>query len=297
MPEGSVGSAVPANRGIPSMLRQRVITALAIVVPVVLLILLAPPWLFGLFILLIVGAGGREWAQLAGFGSTGSRVVFAAAIPALLAVLMLLWWSAGWSVWHLAILVVALLWWLFVLIGLTWYSPGLSRRPSGRLLLRVGGLLTLVPAGMALLWLHDHAPVLVLYLIALVAAADTGAYFVGRRFGRTKLAPEISPGKTREGLFGALFGAILVALLTAWLFDLAQMDALVFGLLGVVVALVSVAGDLQESVLKREAGAKDSGTLLPGHGGILDRVDSLTAAAPVFLFGLLWTALLLPGKL
>jgi phosphatidate cytidylyltransferase len=277
------------------MLRQRVLTALAIVVPVVLLILLAPAWLFGLFILVVVGTGAWEWARLAGFTSSGSRVAFAAAIPVLLALLMLSWWSFGWSTWHVAVLVAALVWWLFVFIGLAWYSPGLSRRPSGRFLLRAGGLLTLVPAGMALLWLHDHAPVLVLYLIALVAAADTGAYFVGRRFGRSKLAPEISPGKTREGLFGALFGAILVALLAARLFGLTPMDALVFGLLGVVVALVSVAGDLQESVLKREAGAKDSGTLLPGHGGILDRVDSLTAASPVFLFGLLWTGLLALG--
>lgn len=277
------------------MLRQRVLTALAIVVPTVLLILLAPPWLFGLFILLVVSAGAREWSQLAGFASPVSRVAFAATVPALLALLMLMWWTAGWSVWHLAILSAALIWWLFVFVVLPWYSPGLSKRPSGRFLLRAGGLLTLVPAGMALLWLHDQAPLLVLYLIALVAAADTGAYFVGRRFGRSQLAPEISPGKTREGLFGALCGAILVALVAAWLFGLAPMDALVFGLLGVVVALVSVAGDLQESVLKREAGAKDSGTMLPGHGGILDRVDSLTAAAPVFLFGLLWTALLVPG--
>ena len=279
----------------PHVLRQRVLTAVAIVVPLVLLILLAPPWLFGLFILLIVGAGAREWAQLAGFASPVSRVAFAASIPGLLALLMLMWWTTGWSVWHLAVLSVALVWWLFVFVFLPSYSPGLSQRPSGRILLRAAGLLTLVPAGMALLWLHDQAPALVLYLIALVAAADTGAYFVGRQFGRSKLAPEISPGKTREGLFGALFAAILVALLAAWLFGLAQLDALVFGLLGVVVAMVSVAGDLQESVLKREAGAKDSGTLLPGHGGILDRVDSLTAAAPVFLFGLLWTALLAPG--
>ncbi|MFO8152397.1 phosphatidate cytidylyltransferase [Thioalkalivibrio sp.] len=278
------------------MLRQRVLTALAIAVPLIVLILLAPPWLFGLFILLVVGLGAREWAQLAGFASAGSRATFAAAIPALLALLMLLWWTAGWSVWHLGALALALIWWVFVFVGLAWYSPGLSARPSGRFLLRTGGLLTLVPAGIALLWLHDQAPSLVLYLIALVAAADSAAYFVGRRFGRSKLAPEISPGKTREGLFGALLGAIVVALGGAWLFGLSEIDALVFGLLGVVVALVSVAGDLQESVLKREAGAKDSGALLPGHGGILDRVDSLTAAAPIFLLGLLWTALLAPAS-
>ncbi|TVP82220.1 phosphatidate cytidylyltransferase [Thioalkalivibrio sp.] len=274
------------------MLRQRIITALAIIVPVFLLIVFAPTWLFGLFVLAVVGLGAWEWARLGGFHSSTARLGYVASALALFGALLLVWLTAGWSTWHWAVLVLAVLWWLFVFLGLAWYRQGLSGNPSGRLLLQAAGMLTLVPAGLALTWLHATAPLLVLYLILLVGAADTGAYFAGRQFGRSKLAPEISPGKTREGLFGALFLVIPVGLLGAWLFGLAAMDALVFGLLSIVVALVSVAGDLQESVLKREAGAKDSGTLLPGHGGVLDRIDSLTAAAPVFLFGLLWTALL-----
>jgi phosphatidate cytidylyltransferase len=279
----------------PSVLRQRVITAVAIIVPVGLLIGFGPSWLVALFALLVVALAAWEWGRLGQFASPYAQYAFTVAAPALLAMLLLLWLGGGWSAWHLAVLVLAGLWWLLVFLGLAWYRPGLGAAPAGHLLLRVAGLLTLVPAGLALVWLHTASATLVFYLILLVAAADTGAYFVGRRFGRSKLAPEISPGKTREGLLGALFAVILVGLLGAWLFGLAAMDALVFGLLSIVVALVSVAGDLQESVLKREAGVKDSGTLLPGHGGILDRIDSLTAAAPVFLLGLLWTALLPAG--
>jgi phosphatidate cytidylyltransferase len=277
------------------MLRQRVITAIAIIVPVGLLIGLGPSWLVALLALLVVALAAWEWGRLVKFTWPFARQAFTAAAPVLLALLLLLWFDSGWSAWHLAALALAGLWWLLVFVGLAWYRPGLGTVPAGRLLLRAAGLLTLVPAGLALVWLHTASPTLVFYLILLVAAADTGAYFVGRRFGRNKLAPEISPGKTREGLLGALFAVVLVGLLGAWLFGLAAMDALVFGLLSVVVALVSVAGDLQESVLKREAGVKDSGTLLPGHGGVLDRIDSLTAAAPVFLLGLLWTALLPVG--
>jgi phosphatidate cytidylyltransferase len=279
----------------PSVLRQRVITAVAIIVPVGLLIGFGPSWLVALFALLVVALAAWEWGRLGQFASPYAQYAFTVAAPALLAMLLLLWLGGGWSAWHLAVLVLAGLWWLLVFLGLAWYRPGLGAAPAGHLLLRVAGLLTLVPAGLALVWLHTASATLVFYLILLVAAADTGAYFVGRRFGRSKLAPEISPGKTREGLLGALFAVIFVGLLGAWLFGLAAMDALVFGLLSIVVALVSVAGDLQESVLKREAGVKDSGTLLPGHGGILDRIDSLTAAAPVFLLGLLWTALLPAG--
>ncbi len=278
------------------MLRQRLLTALAIIVPAFLLIAFAPTWAFGLVVVIVVAAGAWEWMQLSGLVTPVARVGYLLATLVLLVAPLVAGIFSGWSSWHIAVLILAVIWWFFVFIALAWYRVGIGANPSGRLLLRAAGLLTLVPAGLALVWMHTIDPMLVLYLIILVAAADTGAYFAGKRFGRSKLAPEISPGKTREGLLGALFTVILVGLLGAWLFGLAQMDALVFGLLSIVVALVSVAGDLQESVLKREAGAKDSGTLLPGHGGVLDRIDSLTAAAPVFLFGLLWTALL-PGSL
>ncbi|AHE98598.1 phosphatidate cytidylyltransferase [Thioalkalivibrio paradoxus] len=277
------------------MLKQRILTALAIIVPVFLLIAFAPSGLVAGFVLLVIALGAFEWARLGSFEGQGARVAFAVLVLAVPAGLLLIWGDAGWTGFHAWVLALGVVWWGLVFLGLPAYRPGLGARRWGRWLLRGAAFPTLAPAALALIWLHDSAPMLVIYLILLVAAADTGAFFIGRRFGRSPLAPDISPGKTREGLLGALAATLPVALIGAWAFGLQAMDALVFVLLGIVVALVSVAGDLQESVLKREAGAKDSGMLLPGHGGILDRVDSLTAAAPVFAAGLLWTALFAQG--
>lgn len=273
------------------MLRQRVITAFAIGIPVLLLVLFGSTGLFALFVVAVVGVGSWEWARLAGLSTTPQRVLFSGFVLLFCAGLILHWEDAGWTALHASVFLVAVAWWTIVFFGLVWYRPGLGRLRGGRLLLRAAGIFTLVPAALALVWLHSYDPKLLVYLVVLVAAADTGAYFAGKRFGRSKLAPDISPGKTREGLFGALAGVIVVGTAAATLFGLAPMEALLFLLLSVLAALVSVAGDLQESVLKREAGEKDSGSLLPGHGGVLDRIDSLTAAAPVFVAGLLWTAL------
>ena len=131
----------------------------------------------------------------------------------------------------------------------------------------------------------DDGPVLVLFLFVLIWVADSGAYFAGRAFGKTKLSPFVSPGKTWAGAMGALAGAVFsaVVLITGgWAGDAALVP---FVLLSLLVTAVSIGGDLWESRLKREAGVKDSGNLLPGHGGVLDRVDSLLAAAPVFAVG------------
>jgi len=128
---------------------------------------------------------------------------------------------------------------------------------------------------------------LILLLLLIVWAADTGAYFAGRRFGNSKLAPQISPGKTRAGLYGGLLLAPLVALLAVHMMPIEKIEALPLILLSLVTALVSVGGDLLISMHKRTSGFKDSGNLLPGHGGVLDRLDSLLAAAPFFALGLL----------
>jgi phosphatidate cytidylyltransferase len=131
---------------------------------------------------------------------------------------------------------------------------------------------------------HDGAEWL-LYGLMLVWVADSGAYFSGKRFGRNKLAPAISPGKTREGLYGAVAAVCVYSVIAAYYFGLDIKDATYLLLLAVVLTLVSVAGDLYESVLKRERGVKDSGAILPGHGGVLDRIDSVLAAMPVFMVG------------
>ena len=136
--------------------------------------------------------------------------------------------------------------------------------------------------------LHERNPIMLMFLLALIWVADIAAYFIGKRFGKNKLVPELSPGKSHEGLWAALAASLTLAILGAYLFELDKKVWIYFGCLCLLTALISVVGDLYESLLKRKAGVKDSGRILPGHGGILDRIDSLTAAAPGFVLGLYW---------
>ena len=277
------------------MVKQRVLTALALLLPLGLLFAFAPNGLVAVVVGLVVALGAWEWARMSHFRADTSQ-----GLLVLLLVVTTGWVLGsgvigGWSVSHYTLLGLAVLWWALVLVGLLAYRPGWSKHTLGRWSLRLSSFLTLVPAGLAIVWLHCLNPLLVFYLVALVAVADTAAFFVGRRFGRTKLAPGISPGKSREGLLGALIAVSVFSAAAAWAWALAPLDAVAWLLLSLVVAMVSVVGDLHESILKREAGVKDSGTLLPGHGGMLDRMDSMTAAAPIFLAGLLWTALPVTG--
>jgi phosphatidate cytidylyltransferase len=165
----------------------------------------------------------------------------------------------------------------------------IAPRPGLKVGELAAGVLVLAAPWGALIELHEsdpHGRALVLFFLMLVWTADSLAYFVGRRWGRTKLAPRVSPGKTREGVYGALAGALLWGLLLGWVSSLGPSGTLAAVLLCGVTVLISVVGDLYESLLKRRRGVKDSSHLLPGHGGMLDRVDSLTAAAPVFVLGL-----------
>jgi phosphatidate cytidylyltransferase len=143
-------------------------------------------------------------------------------------------------------------------------------------------------AWLAMVKLNQQKPSLLLFLFLIVWMADTAAYFAGKRFGKNKLAEQLSPGKTREGLLGAVIGTFILSLAGVWWFELNIMQSVYFVLLCVLTALISVVGDLFESLLKRNAGAKDSGSLIPGHGGVLDRIDSILAAAPGFVLGMYW---------
>jgi len=152
------------------------------------------------------------------------------------------------------------------------------------------GFLVLIPAWVAMVGMkaHPQGNLLIFMLFLLVWGADIGAYFTGKRFGRKKLIPQVSPGKTREGVLGGLAVCVLVAIGFAISSELSMGATLALLLLALVTGMVSVLGDLFESMFKRERGIKDSGRILPGHGGILDRIDSLTAAAPIFLLGQYW---------
>ena len=186
-----------------------------------------------------------------------------------------------------AVLWVALAWWGLALLWIVRYPT-----PVPVVLAALAGVLVLVPfwlAMVSILRIPNQGPVLTLLALCVVSAADIGAYFSGRRFGRLKLAPQVSPGKTWEGLIGGVLLAGLAAAAGAVLLDLPAMVMLPTGL---GVAVLSVVGDLTESMFKRNVGAKDSGHLVPGHGGVLDRLDSITAAMPLFALALSWLGLI-----
>ncbi len=236
----------------------------------------------------VILLGGWEWTRLMGLASLSGRLLFLGLLTASLVGMFL---AAGryFPSLGLPFFVAITAWWFLVayrLLRLKTIEPMTHPR---FLLQGAIGLLVLAPAWAALIALHQssaNGPLLMLFLLFLIWTADSGAYFAGYRWGRTKLAPVVSPGKTRAGLYGALAGAVCCGLFLAWLLaDLGRVHWYV--LLAVVTVLFSVVGDLYESLCKRRAGLKDSGDILPGHGGVLDRVDSLTAAAPVFLVGLM----------
>ena len=269
------------------MLMQRVVTALVLIPPVVAGVWFLPNSLFAVVLATLLLVGAWEWAQLISLRDGVIRIVYVAAIALMFVALY------GWrdqSVLQLSILCLTAIWWVLALLWVNRYPAGLQATDSRRALKAVIGLLLLGPAFLALILLHARVqgPLWILFVLVLIWAADTGAYFSGRRFGRHKLALRVSPGKTWEGAAGGLMLSALAAGLAGyWLFGLEAWQLLLFVLLCAGVVVFSIVGDLTESMFKRHAGVKDSGTLFPGHGGVLDRLDSLFAAAPLFLGGLI----------
>jgi phosphatidate cytidylyltransferase len=266
------------------VLKQRVITAL-ILGPLVVwaTLALASPW-FAVVAAVVFCLGAWEWGVLAGLGK-GVSVAYAAAIGAAFAGTYP-WVGADGTALQ-AVLGVGLLWWVAALLLVMRFPGGSGIWGRSRILRLSAGILILFPSWLALVALHERAaPGFALLVMVLVSAADIGAYFAGRRFGKHKLAPRVSPGKTWEGFGGAVGITLITAAAGIWALGVAGAHAAAFAVLCVLTVAVSVLGDLVESMFKRMVGAKDSSALLPGHGGILDRIDSLTAAAPVFATGI-----------
>jgi phosphatidate cytidylyltransferase len=262
------------------VLKQRLITAVLLGILVILSTLLLPSAWFGSALLAFIVLGAWEWSGLL-FKPAGQVIYCAVVIGCIGVAWRLLQQHA--VIW-LTVLLTSL-YWCYVPVWLWRYAvnPGCNSALTWAL----AGFITLLPLWVVLMDLHSTSafgPPYVLFLFVLVAVADSSAYFVGRRWGRHKLAPRLSPGKTFEGAIGAIAATLLVALPGAALLGVRQ--RLLFLLVCLVTAGFSIIGDLLESMLKRQHAAKDSGFLLPGHGGLLDRLDSLTAAAPVFLLGL-----------
>lgn len=266
------------------MLLQRILTAAVLLAALSVVLLWLPRAAALLALALVVLAGAWEWAGLARIEGGLRKALYTAACAA---AVLLLWRLAALPGGFLWVMTATLAWWV-VAFGWLALAPGYG----GRALTAAAGLVTLAPMWVALERLYEHSghgPMLVVFIFVLIWAADIGAYFVGRRLGRYKLAPRVSPNKTWEGVLGGLALGALVALAgRAWF----GFDAAGFLPLCLAVILVSVVGDLTESLFKRQAGVKDSSSVLPGHGGVLDRIDSLTAAVPVYALGLLWLGVL-----
>lgn len=278
------------------MLKQRVITALILVAVLLALLFYTSAAQFAVVVGLIVMVGAWEWANLAGFTRQSQRIAYAASIGLL--ILACAFYcdfvdSASLALLRVRdVLSVACVWWALALLWVQSY-PSSALLWGSQWLRALIGILVLVPTWLALLMLREEpaGAWLIVLMMAIVAAADIGAYFTGKAFGRRKLAPAVSPGKTWEGFAGGLCCALLVALGAGWLSG----QPLLLTALVVPTVLASVLGDLLESMLKRHRGIKDSSQLLPGHGGVLDRIDSMTAAAPVFALAVLVSGWQLPG--
>jgi phosphatidate cytidylyltransferase len=265
------------------MLMQRVITALVLAPLMLAGIYWLPEAGFAAFIGAIVAIGAWEWANLAGFQRITTRMGMAVAI---LIALVVLWWlqhSTGLT--WLQLTLWSLAWWLFALVMVFRYPASQSwiQQRWVRLLMALPVLLPLW-LGLNVLKSQPNANLVLTWLMLLVWGADIGAYFAGRAFGNRKLAPSVSPGKTWAGVYGGMATSVVLSALMALLFlpALSVIQWLLLLLISALVVAISVLGDLFESLLKRYRGIKDSSGLLPGHGGILDRIDSLCAATPMF---------------
>ncbi len=274
------------------MLKYRIITALILIPLVIAALFLLPPAGFTVVTIVVCMLAAWEWAQFAGYKSRTQRIWLAVLCGFVLTAMRLSLPAYQQSVHLLQIsgsLWLALAWWILAFVLVVLYPVSAALWRNSRTLKLFFGLLTIVPFfwGMLSLRLYGYAENhyngawWLLYVMLLVWGADSGAYLFGRLFGKHKLAPKVSPGKTWEGMVGGLFTSALIS----WLFGrYVPLNVVPVTLLicSVIAALASVLGDLTESMFKREAGIKDSGNLIPGHGGIMDRIDSLTAAVPVF---------------
>jgi phosphatidate cytidylyltransferase len=282
------------------MLQQRIITATILASLLAAAVFFLPSEYFSLLIALITLAGAWEWAYLAGIQSLPKKLLFLALL--LVPMLGVFFWTQLLEViaigfdWTDVRTYSGVLEWLVVPPVLFWILAMILIRkaPLEVLHLQVKPVYKLLAGWFVLVsvWMFMsrikafYGAEMMMYFLLLIWAADIAAYFVGRKYGKTKLAPDISPGKTVEGMYGALIAGAVCAIILSLIYGFNILVASDFVLLSVLTVLISIYGDLFISVLKRQRGVKDSGSLLPGHGGILDRIDSLVAATPFFYAGI-----------
>ena len=280
------------------MLKQRIITALVLAPAAILAILFLSVDAFQLVVAVVMGLGAYEWGNMSGLIQRRMKLLFTIIISAICVGLSL--WVPASQIWQQGqlhavffwILAAASVWWAYSLIMVIIYPKASAFWQQSHLIRNLFGVFTLVPTYVAIVTLRSssfevdtfYGASLIFYVLGIVWAADVGAFFVGVKFGRTKLRPNVSPGKTYEGFAGGVAASLAIIAFAALHYQVEAKAITLHIAIGVITVAVSALGDLNESMFKRCAGIKDSGKMLPGHGGILDRIDSLTAAFPVFTF-------------
>lgn len=268
------------------MLLQRVLTALVLAPLAILLILLPPTAMFAALVALAFLAALWEWTELSGLKNRPWRIGL---LVVAVGVFALLWCvhATAFTPWLLA---AGVAWWLLACMWLRHFAFAAAPTRENLALKLLAGAFVIFPAWVALTSIHarePHGHWWTLLAVVIVWGSDIGAYFSGRAFGKRKLAPQISPGKTWAGAYGAMVAGVVIAELGGWLLGVHGAQLVALALLAAVTVAISIVGDLIESLMKRHAQVKDSGTIFPGHGGLMDRLDSVFAALPVFAAGLL----------
>ena len=261
------------------MLKQRILTAIPLAILVVWGILTQPSDVIFYALSLIIIISGWEWARLSGVKNVLLRIVYACLIG-MATVAVYQFTNANThllSYFFMASVVI----WLITIFHM--FSKGPKPYKEGVSFFKLlFGFVILVPPVVALIQIRFESSLWLFYCLSIIWVADIGAYFSGKRFGKNKLAPNLSPGKTKEGLYGAVFATSVYSYFASIVFELQVIETFMLLIIAVLATFISVAGDLFFSLLKREQNLKDTGNILPGHGGILDRIDSVTSSAPFF---------------
>ena len=270
------------------MLKTRIITAVIMLLVFLTALFAASISVFALLLAAVVAASAWEWSRLSGVRDENLQTAYAAGIGLLALIFLYLPQTEPFIRW---MMLLGFLFWLSVL-AIFYLKPVHEPIVSPNVILLISGPFVFIVCVLGVQYLRSHdvaaSPWLLLYALATVWCMDIGAYFTGRKFGRNKLAPSISPGKTWEGVFGGLGVAFVFFLLSLLIGNWPEGTTFKLFVATLLATAVSVIGDLYESRIKRAANRKDSSQLLPGHGGVLDRIDSVLAAVPVFIFLWVW---------
>ncbi|VAW61722.1 Phosphatidate cytidylyltransferase [hydrothermal vent metagenome] len=259
------------------MLKQRILTAIPLAALVIWGILSQPAQVVFYALLFVMAIAGWEWAALAGIADKKLRAFYALIITVLAYVLQQTMLDKPQLL--SVVLLAAVVIWLVAIYHMFSKGPQ-AVSPLFSKLKFILGFVILLPPVVALMLIREQSAAWLFYCLSIVWIADIGAYFSGKRYGKNKLAPGISPGKTKEGLYGAVFATAAYSVLAGFYFELQVISQIMLIIITVLTTFISVAGDLFLSLLKRERGLKDTGNILPGHGGILDRIDSVLSSAP-----------------